>query len=119
MSLTPEAGRWTIVLVHSSPRGGKDFGFVCHYKAAETTCHYPSRYRIFTLGRVAPGNGRESFVLAVAMQASIWRVGVLFSETGVTGALERAQCAATLLAIDEINNAGGRECLIHGKFYRK
>jgi branched-chain amino acid transport system substrate-binding protein len=36
-----------------------------------------------------------------------WRVGVLFSETGVTSAVERSQLQATLLAIDEINAAGG------------
>ena len=36
-----------------------------------------------------------------------WRVGVLFSETGVTAAVERTQLQATLLAIDEINAAGG------------
>jgi branched-chain amino acid transport system substrate-binding protein len=36
-----------------------------------------------------------------------WKVGVLFSETGVTGAIERTQRAATLLAISEINAAGG------------
>ncbi len=36
-----------------------------------------------------------------------WRVGVLFSQTGVTSAVERTQLQATLLAIDEINAAGG------------
>ena len=36
-----------------------------------------------------------------------WRVGVLFSETGVTSAVERTQLQATLLAIDEINAGGG------------
>jgi branched-chain amino acid transport system substrate-binding protein len=36
-----------------------------------------------------------------------WRVGVLFSQTGVTAAVERTQSQATLLAIDEINAAGG------------
>ncbi|NEW93498.1 transporter substrate-binding protein, partial [Rhodopseudomonas sp. BR0M22] len=36
-----------------------------------------------------------------------WRVGVLFSETGVTSAVERSQLNATLLAIEEINAAGG------------
>jgi branched-chain amino acid transport system substrate-binding protein len=36
-----------------------------------------------------------------------WRVGVLFSETGVTAAVERTQLQATLLAIDEINATGG------------
>ena len=41
------------------------------------------------------------------MQDETWRVGVLFSETGVTGAVERTQRAATLLAIREINEKGG------------
>ena len=36
-----------------------------------------------------------------------WRVGVLFSQTGVTAAIERSQLNATLLAIEEINKAGG------------
>ncbi len=36
-----------------------------------------------------------------------WRVGVLFSQTGVTAAVETTQLNATLLAIDEINEAGG------------
>jgi branched-chain amino acid transport system substrate-binding protein len=36
-----------------------------------------------------------------------WRVGVLFSQTGVTAAIEQAQLNGTLLAIDEINRAGG------------
>jgi branched-chain amino acid transport system substrate-binding protein len=36
-----------------------------------------------------------------------WRVGVLFSQTGVTSAIEQSQLNATLLAIDEINGAGG------------
>jgi branched-chain amino acid transport system substrate-binding protein len=36
-----------------------------------------------------------------------WRVGVLFSQTGVTSAVEQSQLNATLLAIDEINAAGG------------
>jgi branched-chain amino acid transport system substrate-binding protein len=36
-----------------------------------------------------------------------WRVGVLFSQTGVTAAIERSQLGGTLLAIDEINAAGG------------
>lgn len=35
------------------------------------------------------------------------RVGVLFSETGVTSLIERAQRNATLLAIEEVNRAGG------------
>ncbi len=36
-----------------------------------------------------------------------WRVGVLFSQTGVTSAIEQTQLNATLLAIDEINDDGG------------
>ena len=36
-----------------------------------------------------------------------WRVGVLFSQTGVTSAIEQSQLNATLLAIDEINSSGG------------
>ena len=36
-----------------------------------------------------------------------WRVGVLFSRTGVTSAIERTQLNATLLAIEEINANGG------------
>lgn len=35
------------------------------------------------------------------------RVGVLFSETGVTSPIERSQLAGTLLAIREINSSGG------------
>ena len=36
-----------------------------------------------------------------------WRVGVLFSQTGVTCAVEQSQLNATLLAIEEINSSGG------------
>ena len=36
-----------------------------------------------------------------------WRVGVLFSQTGVTSAIEQSQLNATLLAIQEINSSGG------------
>lgn len=36
-----------------------------------------------------------------------WRVGVLFSDTGVTAAVERTQRHGTLLAIEEINASGG------------
>ena len=35
------------------------------------------------------------------------RVGVLFSDTGVTSTIGHSQCQGTLLAIDEINEAGG------------
>jgi len=36
-----------------------------------------------------------------------WKVGVLFSRTGVTSVIEETQLRGTLLAIDEINQAGG------------
>ena len=36
-----------------------------------------------------------------------WRVGLLFSQTGVTAAVERTALQASLLAIEEINAAGG------------
>jgi branched-chain amino acid transport system substrate-binding protein len=36
-----------------------------------------------------------------------WRVGVLFSQTGVTAVAEATQLRGTLLAISEINGAGG------------
>jgi branched-chain amino acid transport system substrate-binding protein len=40
-------------------------------------------------------------------QSSAWRVGVLFSQTGATSGIEQTQLNATLLAIDEVNAAGG------------
>ena len=36
-----------------------------------------------------------------------WRVGVLWSQTGVTAVIEESQLKGTLLAIGEINEAGG------------
>jgi ABC-type branched-subunit amino acid transport system substrate-binding protein len=36
-----------------------------------------------------------------------WRVGVLFSQSGCTAVIEETQLRATLLAIEEINAAGG------------
>ncbi len=35
------------------------------------------------------------------------RVGILFSETGVTSTIGHSQLQGTVLAIDEINAAGG------------
>ena len=35
------------------------------------------------------------------------RIGMLFSETGVTSEIENSQRLGTLLAVDEINAAGG------------
>ena len=42
-----------------------------------------------------------------AEAGAAWKGGVLFSQTGVTSAIESSQLTATLLAIDEINAAGG------------
>lgn len=36
-----------------------------------------------------------------------WQVGLLFSETGMTSVIEKTQLQATLLAIEEVNAAGG------------
>ena len=36
-----------------------------------------------------------------------WRVGVLFSQTGVTSVIEESQLRGTLLAIEEVNETGG------------
>ena len=41
------------------------------------------------------------------MFKSSWKVGVLFSKTGVTSVIEKTQLNATLLAIREINATGG------------
>ena len=43
-----------------------------------------------------------------------WKVGLLFSKTGVTSVIEKTQLNATLLAIREINQQGG----IHGRTIR-
>ena len=45
------------------------------------------------------------------MIKSSWKVGVLFSKTGVTSVIEKTQLNATLLALREINARGG----IHGR----
>jgi branched-chain amino acid transport system substrate-binding protein len=44
---------------------------------------------------------------SVDRSSRCWRVGVLFSQTGSTSGVERAQLQATLLAIQEVNAAGG------------
>lgn len=40
-----------------------------------------------------------------------WKVGVLFSQSGVTGIIEKSQLNGILLAVSEINERGG----VHGK----
>jgi branched-chain amino acid transport system substrate-binding protein len=51
-------------------------------------------------------NDRDLMV-ATEDHSDSWRVGVLFSQTGVTSTIERTQLNATLLAIDQINAGGG------------
>lgn len=41
--------------------------------------------------------------------AQPWKIGLLFSETGVTSIIEKSQLKGAQLAIDEINQAGGVE----------
>lgn len=41
------------------------------------------------------------------MKKDVWQVGVLFSREGVTSAVEASMANATILAIEEINAAGG------------
>jgi len=57
--------------------------------------------------RAAIHNGMNSRMGSGEDDGGAWRVGVLFSQTGVTAAVERSQLNATLLAIDEINASGG------------
>ena len=45
--------------------------------------------------------------VSLASRHEPWRVGVLFSQSGVMAVIEETQLRATLLAIDEINQAGG------------
>jgi branched-chain amino acid transport system substrate-binding protein len=55
-----------------------------------------------------PARGVTWLIMALIEDNSgAWRVGVLFSQTGVTSAIERTQLNATLLAIGEINASGG------------
>lgn len=46
-------------------------------------------------------------MVRAARSQAPWRIGVLFSQTGVTAVIEETQLRGTLLAIDEINEAGG------------
>ena len=43
----------------------------------------------------------------MALTSEPWRVGVLFSQSGVTGAIEETQLKGSLLGIAEINQSGG------------
>jgi ABC-type branched-subunit amino acid transport system substrate-binding protein len=46
-------------------------------------------------------------VIATPNTHQPWRVGVIFSQSGVMAAIEETQLRAPLLAIDEIDQAGG------------
>jgi branched-chain amino acid transport system substrate-binding protein len=61
--------------------------------------------KVFRFGAKQPGYG--VLMGDTTQDGRAWRVGVLFSETGVTSAVERTQLQATMLAIEEINAAGG------------
>ena len=50
---------------------------------------------------------REVGVGSSAPVDECWRVGVLFSQTGNTAVIEETQLCGTVLAIKEINAAGG------------
>ncbi len=54
-----------------------------------------------------PYSKEEAVTWCQGASAESWRVGVLFSQTGVMAVIEETQLRATLLAIDEINQSGG------------
>jgi branched-chain amino acid transport system substrate-binding protein len=67
---------------------------------------------VITFEESIGGNRRSSGAIWLIMalleeNTGSWRVGVLFSQTGVTSTIERTQLNATLLAIEEINANGG------------
>jgi branched-chain amino acid transport system substrate-binding protein len=64
------------------------------------------RPRSLKLGENGSGSDIEG-VQALTNSDGVWRVGVLFSQTGITAVTESEHLAGTLLAIDEINAAGG------------
>lgn len=41
------------------------------------------------------------------MTDTCWKIGVLFSRSGVTAAAETSEANAVLLAVEQINEAGG------------
>lgn len=45
--------------------------------------------------------------MTIDSDTSAWPVGILFSQTGVTAIIEQSQLNGALLAIDEVNEAGG------------
>jgi branched-chain amino acid transport system substrate-binding protein len=59
---------------------------------------------------VAPALGSQGLGSEMAgnsWTSEPWRIGVLFSQTGVTAVIEESQLKGTLLAVEEINAAGG------------
>jgi ABC-type branched-subunit amino acid transport system substrate-binding protein len=49
----------------------------------------------------------EAVTRCLGVGSDSWRIGVLFSQSGVMAVIEETQLRATLLAIDEINRSGG------------
>jgi branched-chain amino acid transport system substrate-binding protein len=69
-------------------------------------------HSVITFEESAGDNRRWSGAIWLIMallddDSGSWRVGVLFSQSGVTSTIERTQLNATLLAIEEINASGG------------
>jgi ABC-type branched-subunit amino acid transport system substrate-binding protein len=62
---------------------------------------------------IRPSNDKGDFsidtmmVIATPNTHQPWRVGVIFSQSGVMAVIEETQLRAPLLAIDEIDQAGG------------
>lgn len=54
-----------------------------------------------------PYSMKEEAVTWCQFSPESWRIGVLFSQSGVMAVIEETQLRATLLAIDEINKVGG------------
>jgi len=75
--------------------------------------HIPNRINSVITSAESAGNNRRwsgAIWLIMALlddDTGTWRVGVLFSQSGVTSTIERTQLNATLLAIEEINASGG------------
>jgi branched-chain amino acid transport system substrate-binding protein len=62
---------------------------------------------IASSGANAAGEGEEVVEMASQRTFEPWRVGVLFSSSGCMAVIEATQLRGTLLAIEEINAAGG------------
>src|SRR5947209_7810529 len=70
-------------------------------------CTFACRYilSVFFTNRLIPSLNKMSTMSKSSLMPI--RIGVLYSESGVTSAVERTQQRATALAVEEINAAGG------------